>query len=179
MFQFKETNLKDVFEIELPFHGDTRGGFTKIFQNSIWQNKGLDFQLRESYFSKSDKDVVRGMHFQIPPHEHHKIVYCPQGCFLDVVLDLRTHSSTYGQSISCLLSATNHKALFIPKGCAHGFKSLDANTLTTYLVSSEYNPDADRGIAWDSFDFDWGIDQPTLSSRDAKFEAFKDFQSPF
>ncbi len=119
------------------------------------------------------------MHFQLPPHQHSKIVFCPHGAILDVIVDLRRDSPTYGQHFAEELSAANHKAYFIPEGCAHGFKALTEDAMTYYLVSSEYNKDADTGIAYNSFGFDWGVASPIISERDKTFPALGAWESPF
>ena len=119
------------------------------------------------------------MHFQTPPHHHAKIVYCPQGAILDVIVDMRKDSPTYGHYYAHELSAENHKAYYIPEGFAHGFKSLTDDAITYYLVSSEYSQPNDTGIRYDSIGFDWCIDKPVISQRDLSFPAMKDFHSPF
>lgn len=179
MFEFIKTPIDKVFELTLPCFEDDRGSFTKVFQDSTCRNSGIDFKIKESYYSLSKKDVIRGMHFQLPPFQHHKIVFCPQGSILDVVVDLRKTSATYGQYFSAILSAANHKGLFLPEGCAHGFKSLAEDTLTIYLVSSEYQEDADAGILWNSFGLDWECSDPVISERDQFFQPLSDFHTPF
>lgn len=179
MFNFNKTSLDNVFEITFPSFKDERGGFTKVFQDSLWKNEGIDFCLKESYFSLSAKDVIRGMHFQLPPYQHQKIVYCPQGSILDVAVDLRKNSSNFGRYFSTILSAENHKGLYIPEGFAHGFKSLENDSITVYLVSSEYKKESDTGILWNSFGMEWDCSQPILSERDKSFPALSDFENPF
>lgn len=165
--------------IDLPAFEDARGLFVKTFNDELFQSMGIPFQLRESYYSISEKDVIRGMHFQLPPHQHAKIVFCPIGAILDVALDLRKNSATYGQCFPQILSAENHKAYYIPEGFAHGFKSLTQDSLTYYLVSSGYNPASDSGIAFDSFGFNWECKEPVMSDRDKNFIGIQDFKSPF
>lgn len=165
--------------LQLPAFHDDRGLFVKSFNDSLFKSWGIDFVVRESYFSISKRDVIRGMHFQLPPHQHAKIVFCPQGAILDVAVDLRKESDTFGQCFSELLSAENNKAFYIPEGFAHGFKALTENAMTYYLVSSEYNQTHDTGIAFDSIYFDWESGHPIMSDRDRGFPALKDFVSPF
>lgn len=165
--------------ITLPFSTDGRGLFVKTFLDTDFKKEGIAFTLKESYFSISKKDVIRGMHFQLPPHQHSKVVFCPQGAILDVIVDLRKGSPTYGQYITEELSAENHKAYFIPEGFAHGFKSLTDDALTYYLVSSEYNKAYDAGIYYDSIGLDWELDSPVLSVRDMSFQGLNEFESPF
>ncbi len=179
MFEFQPTPLTGAFVIEMPKFKDERGDFTKTFHHSSFLKENLDFDLKESYFSFSNLGVIRGMHFQKPPHQHAKIVFCPVGTILDVLLDLRKESPTYLQSFSIELSSDNHKAIFIPEGFAHGFQALKDNSMTFYLVSSEYNPENDTGIKWDSFDFPWNNNQPIISKRDRSFPDLTSFNSPF
>lgn len=178
MWQF-EPILNGAYIITLPAFFDERGSFVKTFHDTTLREHGIDFQLKESYFSFSKKDVIRGMHFQMPPHQHAKIVFCPQGAILDVIIDLRKESATYGQYVATELSADNHKAYYIPEGFAHGFKSLTDDAITYYLVSSEYSKDHDTGIIYNSFGFDWETEQPIISERDLSFPRLEEFESPF
>lgn len=165
--------------LTLPSSQDIRGSFVKTFHESSLAKYDIFFTLRESYFSLSKKDVIRGMHFQLPPWEHSKIVFCPQGAILDVIVDLRKDSPTFRQFYTQELSAENHKAYYIPKGFAHGFKSLTDDAMTYYLVSSEYSQPHDTGIRYDTIGFDWGVADPVLSARDMSFVSLQDFDSPF
>jgi len=158
---------------------DTRGKFIKTFNDTFFKEHGLDIQIKESYYSISHKDVLRGMHFQTPPHDHLKLVYVPYGKIIDVVLDIRKSSPTYGESFEVELSGENAKVLIIPKGFAHGFKSLEDNTNVTYMQTSGYSPDCDAGIRHDSFGYDWGLAKTEVSDRDLKFVTFEKFDSPF
>jgi dTDP-4-dehydrorhamnose 3,5-epimerase/CDP-3, 6-dideoxy-D-glycero-D-glycero-4-hexulose-5-epimerase len=179
MFAFHPTPLPDAVLIDLPAFRDERGVFVKTFQESVLLKEQLDFELKESYFSFSQKDVIRGMHFQLPPHQHKKIVFCPQGRILDVILDLRIGSPGFKKFFATELSAEQPRALFIPEGFAHGFRALEEHSMTYYLVSSEYNKGKDSGIRWDSFGFDWDTATPLLSERDRSFRELKDLDSPF
>ena len=177
--KFESTPLSGACIITLPSTHDARGTFVKTFHESTLSKEGIDFKLCESYFSFSKKDVIRGMHFQLPPHHHSKIVFCPVGAILDVVLDLRKDSPTYGQYFANELSAQNHKAFFIPEGFAHGFKALTDDAMTYYLVSSEYNRHNDTGLRYDSIGFDWEVKDPIISERDLSFGRLEDFVSGF
>ena len=177
--KIEQTSIPGALLLTLPAHPDERGLFVKTFHESTLREVGIHFPLAESYFSFSKKGVIRGMHFQTPPHAHAKIVFCPVGAIRDVVLDLRRESETFGQYFSQELSAENHHALYIPPGCAHGFEALTEGAMTYYLVSSEYNPEHDAGVRWDSFGMEWRTASPILSARDAGFVALRDFDSPF
>lgn len=160
---------------------DDRGLFVKTFNKSISQELKMDFEIRESYFSISKKNVIRGMHFQLPPSAHEKLVFVAKGAIIDVVVDLRKKSPTYKNFISVELSQANKKSIFIPKGLAHGFKSMEDDTITMYNVTSEYNPSADSGINYNSFGFDWQVESPIISKRDCEFVGLEVFceNSPF
>lgn len=177
--EFIPLPLEGAMLITLPHAKDERGFFTKSFHDTSLKAAGINFELKESYFSLSKKDVIRGMHFQTPPHQHSKIVFCPQGAILDVIIDLRKNSSTYGQYYAYELSAENHRAYYIPEGFAHGFKALTNDAITYYLVSSEYSREHDTGILYDSFGFDWQTEKPIISARDLSFEKFANFRTPF
>ena len=174
-----ETDIKGLKILEPHIFEDSRGGFIKTYTDDFFQKNGMSIEIKESYFSISHKDVIRGMHFQTPPHEHLKLVYVPRGKILDVVLDIRQNSPTYGQYFSTELSAENAKVLIIPKGLAHGFKSLEDNTNVTYMQTSCYAPSNDTGIRYDSFGFDWECDQPKSSARDLSLATLEEFDSPF
>lgn len=174
-----ETEIKGMYVIQPPVFKDSRGGFTKVFHVSTFKEKGLDTGFKESYYSTSHKDVVRGMHFQLPPHDHAKLVYVTHGSIIDVVLDVRKNSETFGKHFSVELSAENGSAVYISKGLAHGFKSYEDNSAVTYLQTTTHSPEHDRGIKYDSFGFDWQVDDPILSDRDKQHPTLKEFTSPF
>lgn len=165
----EKTALEGVYIITNFVAHDERGTFVKTFNKQDFENEKLKFEIRESYFSISKKDVIRGMHFQLPPSDHEKLVYVPSGSILDVVVDLRKKSQTYKQFISVELSAANKKSIFIPKGLAHGFKSMEDDTITVYNVGTEYDSKADQGIHFDSFGFDWQTNGVIMSTRDKDF----------
>ena len=123
--------------------------------------------------------VLRGLHFQTPPREHAKLVYCVQGSVLDVAVDLRVGSPTYGQHIEYTLSEDNAHMLYLPAGVAHGFYTLSPQALMMYKVTSTYAPENDSGILWSSIGIDWPDADPILSGRDRRFAALADFASPF
>lgn len=157
---------------------DARGLFVKTFNAAQFQAAGLAFEVRESYYSVSHRNVLRGMHFQLPPHDHEKLVYVTQGQILDVVVDLRRQSPTYRQTFSLTLDE-HARALFIPRGFAHGFLTLSPSATVVYNVATGYEPSADAGIRWNSLDFAWPVAQPIISARDESFPALTDFPTPF
>lgn len=173
------TPLGGCFQVRPFFAQDKRGTFVKTFHAERFAELGLPTDWREEYYSSSRKGVIRGMHFQTPPHDHEKLVYCMQGRVLDVVVDLRKDSVTYGQHIAIELDSARGHGLMIPKGMAHGFLSLTEDVLMSYKVTTVYMPASDSGIHWDSFGLDWGIEQPIVSARDCTHPALADFVSPF
>lgn len=163
--------LDGAYQIAVPCHGDERGAFVKTHAESALAALGLRFELREEFHSVSRRDVIRGMHFQREPHAHDKIVYCPFGAALDVLLDLRPGAGC-GRVASLLLSPDEPAIVYIPKGIAHGFKSLADGTLMVYKTSTEHAPSHDAGVRWDSFGFDWACDAPIVSARDRAHPPF-------
>jgi dTDP-4-dehydrorhamnose 3,5-epimerase len=176
---FGKELLPGVQHVSLRRFQDDRGTFVKTYSRQLFDANGAPFDLREEFYSFSRKDVVRGMHFQVPPHDHVKIVYCAAGAVLDVLVDLRGGPGQ-GAVASVVLRGDEPSLLVIPKGIAHGFKSLADDSLMIYKTSTEHSPAHDKGIRWDSFGFDWGVDSPpVLSARDAAHPALADFLSPF
>jgi dTDP-4-dehydrorhamnose 3,5-epimerase len=176
-----KTALNGVYIIENYYSEDKRGSFTKTFYEPFFKENNLCIDFKESYFSISKKDVIRGMHFQLPPFDHEKLVHVIQGEAIDVVLDLRKASTTYGKSIEISLTAKNNRSVYIPKGIAHGFKAKLDNTIMVYNVSTYYHKEYDFGIKYDSFNFDWKTESPILSKRDQSFMTLNQFnkENPF
>ena len=179
MFKITETGFDGLRIVETSYFNDERGQFRKVFSKGEFSELGLDTDFREAYYSKSSKNVIRGMHFQTPPSDHAKVVYLIAGRIIDVCLDLRKKSNTYGRYFSIELSNVNPAYIFIPKGFAHGFVSLENDSIVHYMQTSCYEKSCDNGIRFDSFGFDWKLSNPILSQRDLAFPAFTDFCSPF
>ncbi|MDE5820303.1 MAG: dTDP-4-dehydrorhamnose 3,5-epimerase family protein [Lachnospiraceae bacterium] len=174
-----ETEFPGVAVIENFYQYDIRGSFIKLYNEALLDELGINIQLKEIYYSTSQKDVIRGMHFQLPPYEHAKIVHVIKGSVTDVLVDLRKESIHYGEVMEIHLTGNRPRSVFIPKGIAHGFKCLENNTIMLYQVTSGYSPAHDAGIAWDSIGYDWNIADPIISERDADFISLKEFDSPF
>lgn len=174
-----KTPFEGLFVLETVHFEDERGCFQKLFNWDFFSEQGLNVNFKEFYYSVSQKNVIRGMHFQLPPFEHSKLVYVSQGKILDVVLDIRSSSKTYGKAFSIELNAKEGKYLYIPVGFAHGFLSLEDGSITNYAQTSCYNKDCDSGIYYNSFGFDWQSESPICSGRDKTFIEFKEFKSPF
>jgi len=173
------TGFEGLFVLQPRVFQDPRGSFVKTYHHGLFRELDIAFEPQEEFFSVSSKDVLRGMHFQLPPMAHAKLVYCVAGRVLDVVLDLRRDSATRGQAFARELSATNREMLFIPVGFAHGFLALEDDTVMVYQTSTVHSPPHDAGILWKSFGFDWPVNQPTMSERDQQFPKWSEFPSPF
>jgi dTDP-4-dehydrorhamnose 3,5-epimerase len=179
MFETRETGLQGCLLLQPRVLDDARGRFVKTFHNEAFRALGLETGFVEQYYSHSHRGVVRGMHFQKPPAQHAKLVYCVHGEVFDVVLDLRSGSPTYGETRSFTLSAEQGNALYIPAGMAHGFCATSELATLVYNVTSVYAPEHDDGVRWDSIGVEWPTASPLVSPRDAAFVALADFQSPF
>ena len=178
--EFQELDLPGCYLIYPDVFTDERGLFVKIYQQELFREKGGETTFSEQYFTYSHNGVLRGLHFQLPPHEHIKLVTCLTGSVMDVVVDLREGSPTFGQWRSCDLNDQNRGVLLIPKGFAHGFYVLSQGALMLYNVSTVYNANSDSGIRWNSLGIEWPLDSdPILSQRDQSFPLFQDFNSPF
>lgn len=174
-----ETPISGCFEIGCTNFADNRGRFVKTFHSEFFREHGLREDWKEEYYSVSARHVVRGMHFQTPPMEHAKLVYCLSGAVLDVVLDLRKGSTTFGQAHSFELSGDKANSLYLPAGVAHGFLSLSDDSIMQYKVTSVHSPADDHGILWDSIGFDWPVKRPIISARDSNHPPLASFVSPF
>lgn len=177
--RFVEAAIPGCYEITPQIFEDERGLFIKTFHKGFFAERGLNTQFDEEFYSVSRKGVLRGLHFQIPPHDLTKLVYCVSGEVLDIVVDLRVGSPTYGEFATFELSATKANLLYIPAGLAHGFYSLKDNTVMMYKCSTVYSPEHDTGILWDSVGIPWLDNSPIVSKRDNSFVRFADFMSPF
>ena len=174
-----EQPLPGVHLIEPKIFSDQRGDFVKTFHAPHFTELGITFLPVEEFFSTSNKGVLRGMHFQLPPFEHAKLVYCIQGAVLDVLLDLRKASESFGAHASAELSSLNRRMFFMPPGIAHGFLALVDNSIMVYKTSAVHAPVADSGVRWDSFNFNWPVADPMLSARDLSFRPFGAENLPF
>lgn len=173
------TPFDGLFVLQTINFKDYRGGFQKLFNYNFFTENGLDTNFMEFYYSVNKKNVRRGMHFQIPPYDHTKLVYVSHGSVLDVCVDIRKSSKTYGKCFSIELNENKGQYLYIPKGFAHGFLSLQDGSIVNYAQTSCYNKDFDCGILQDSIDFDWGDITPIVSERDLLFSPLSEYQSPF
>ena len=177
--KINKTFIEGLLIIEPQLFKDDRGFFYESYNKN---NLDINIVFVQDNESKSYKGVIRGLHFQTPPFEQTKLVRCVSGNILDVTVDLRKNSKTYGKSFSIELSSENNKQLFVPKGFAHGFQVLSETAIVNYKVDNFYNPKSDSGIIWNDKDLsiDWNLDlKPILSVKDLTLISFKDLKSPF
>jgi dTDP-4-dehydrorhamnose 3,5-epimerase len=179
--QFEVTKLRSpgLLEVRLKVHRDERGTFAKTFHEGAFNSLKLGTRFQEEFYTVSRRDVIRGLHFQVPPYDHDKLVWCLDGAVLDVAVDLRVGSPTYGRCEAVELSGERANLLWIPRGFAHGFCVLSEHASMMYKVTSHYSPEHDTGIRWDSVDLAWPVAKPILSRRDLSLPRLQDFKSPF
>lgn len=179
----EQTSIEGLVVIEPEIFYDSRGYFFESYNQNLFIKKLGDFKFIQDNESKSSKGVLRGFHFQKPPFEQAKLVRCIEGEVLDVALDLRKNSSTYGKHEKVILSGDNKKQFFIPRGFAHAFLVLSETAIFSYKVDNIYAPQSDSGIIWNdpSLLINWGIDDSKLiiSEKDKSLGVLKNFESPF
>lgn len=183
-----QTDIKDVLIIEPRVFKDARGYFFESFSQREFDEKvipllGHTINFVQDNESMSSYGVMRGLHFQRPPFTQSKLVRCVRGAVLDVAVDIRKGSPTYGKHVAVELTEDNHRQFFVPRGFAHGFAVLSDVAIFQYKCDEFYHPEAEGGIAWDDPDIaiPWPISlhDVALSERDRRHQRLKDFQSPF
>lgn len=178
-----KTEIDGVLVIEPRVLTDSRGYFFESFSQKIYDEVLGHIEFVQDNESCSSRGVMRGLHFQRPPHAQAKLVRCVRGSVLDVAVDIRKGSPTYGKHVACLLTEHNHRQFFIPHGFAHGFAVLSDTAVFQYKCDNYYCPEADGGISIidHTLDIDWRIDlkEAILSDKDKKHPLLKDFDSPF
>lgn len=180
--EIKPLKLKGIFQLNLKRHGDLRGYFMRFYDREIFARHGLQTVWeQESVSFNRAKDTIRGLHFQLPPLVEAKIVRVVEGAIWDVFVDLRHNSETYGRWDALELSAENNRAVYLPKGFAHGFRTLAENTKIEYKIDVPYRADLASGIRWNdkTLGIDWHVENPTISARDGELQFFDSFDSPF
>ncbi|MDR1671323.1 MAG: dTDP-4-dehydrorhamnose 3,5-epimerase [Alistipes sp.] len=174
--QVTKTALEGVAIIEPAVFRDERGAFAETFSEREFADAVAPVHFVQENESRSRRGVVRGLHFQKAPHAQAKLVRVASGRILDVAVDMRRHSPTFGRHVAVELSAENRRQLFIPRGCAHGFVSLSEETVVVYKVDDYYAPASDAGVLWNdpSLNIDWGIapDDAIISTKDAALPLF-------
>ena len=177
------TEIDSVVIIEPKIFGDARGYFFESFSQREFEEKVRKINFVQDNESMSSYGVMRGLHFQRPPFTQSKLVRCVKGAVLDVAVDIRKGSPTYGQHVAVELTEDNHRQFFVPRGFAHGFAVLSETAIFQYKCDNFYAPQADGGISIkdESFGIDWKIptDKALLSEKDTLHECLKDFDSPF
>ena len=177
----QETFIQDLLIIQPRIFADDRGYFYESYNKEAFLKLGLDLNFVQDNQSLSQKGVLRGLHFQTPPFAQGKLVRVIQGSVLDVAVDIRVNSPTYGQYKKVILSGENKNMFWIPPGFAHGFITLEDNTIFTYKCTAGYNKESEGTLMWNDpiLNIDWGIDNPLVSAKDQKAELFENFQSQF
>lgn len=179
--EFIETTLKDLFIIKPKVFEDSRGHFFESFTTKSFSEKNIAADFVQDNQSLSQKGVLRGLHFQAPPYGQGKLVRVIKGAVLDVALDIRKKSATYGQHFTIELNEENKTMLWIPEGFAHGFSTLADNTIFAYKCTNYYFKDSEGCISWNdnSLGINWNIENPTISEKDKQGLSFAEFISPF
>ncbi len=173
---FVETPLAGAYVIELEFIKDERGFFARTWCANEFEQQGLEATVVQSNLSMNyHKGTLRGMHYQLPPHDETKLVRCTAGSLIDQIVDVRPNSPTFKQSFGVELSAANHKALYVPSGFAHGYQTLEDNTEALYQVTNFYTPGAERGLRYNdpALDLSWPLDVTEVSAKDASWPLFE------
>ena len=176
------TQLPDVLILTPARFGDARGWFSETFNAGKMNEAGLTMPwVQDNHSMSAQVGTLRGLHYQRPPHAQDKLVRCSRGAILDVAVDARRGSPSYGKWVGVEISAENGKQLLVPKGFLHGFVTRLPDTEVQYKCSDLYAPDCDGAIAWDDPDIavNWGISSPVLSAKDASAPGFRGFDSPF
>jgi dTDP-4-dehydrorhamnose 3,5-epimerase len=169
-FRFEATELDGVFVIETDAYHDARGLFMETYRATQFFAHGIPPFVQDNR-SRSRRHVLRGLHYQLPPHAQGKLVGVVRGEILDVAVDLRRDAPTFARAVAVILSEDNRRMLYIPPGCAHGFCVLSEEADVAYKVTREYAPAADRGIAWDDPELaiPWPVAAPVLSDKDRQY----------
>lgn len=165
---FKKGKINDSYIIELEKKQDERGFFARSFCYEEFAAQNISFiPVQENLGSTKYKYTIRGLHYQVPPHEEEKLVRCIQGALYDVIVDVRPESPTFKQWMGVELSSNDNRMLFVPKGCAHGYQTLKDNTKVSYMVSAFYKSEAERGIRWNdpAFNIEWKESEDIIISK--------------
>ena len=175
-FIFEKLKIPEVIAITPRIFKDSRGIFFESFKQSEFAINRITDVFVQDNISKSAKGVLRGLHYQIRPHAQGKLVHCLSGAIFDVAVDIRKSSPTFAQWVGIELNNENQKMIYIPAGFAHGFFTLSEKAEVMYKVTSEYNPESERGIIWNDKDIkvQWPTKKPKLSEKDALLKSFQD-----
>jgi dTDP-4-dehydrorhamnose 3,5-epimerase len=170
----KDLGVDGAFVISPKVFEDERGSFIKIYDRDLLGRRGVEPVFPEDYYSISKKGVIRGLHYQLDPHAQAKLVRVVKGSVIDVLVDLRKSSRTYGKWDSVVLSEENKLAVYIPRGCAHGFMALEDGSAVSYKADNDYAPGHERGIRWNDpeLKIEWPEMEHIVSAKDAKWPVF-------
>ncbi|MCU0356506.1 MAG: dTDP-4-dehydrorhamnose 3,5-epimerase [Cyclobacteriaceae bacterium] len=173
--QIIETGFAGLVEIQPSVYRDSRGWFIEFYKDEVYQKHGITDVFYQENISFSKKGVIRGLHFQLPPFEQAKLVSVISGKVLDVVVDIRKNSPTFGQVYTCLLDGEKQNQLMVPGGFAHGFAALE-DAYFLYKVSNRYSRESECGIRWDDPDLNiqWPVSEPIISDKDSKLPSFRE-----
>ncbi|MEN8226024.1 MAG: dTDP-4-dehydrorhamnose 3,5-epimerase [Bacteroidota bacterium] len=176
-----KTNLSGLLIIDPTVFGDDRGYFFESYNQQLFEAAGLSVDFVQDNESKSARGVLRGLHFQEPPYEQGKLVRVARGAVMDVSVDIRKESKTYGQWAAYELSEHNKRMLWIPPGFAHGFVTLEDDTIFIYKCSGLYNRASENAIIWNDPDLniEWGVEDPVISDKDKQAPSFRELNSPY
>ncbi len=180
-FTFRKLELAEVIEVKTQGFSDPRGVFAELYRKESFAQNGISENFNQDNFSRSKKDVLRGLHYQTHPAAQGKLVAVLRGEIYDVAADIRKKSPTYGKWIAVTLRAEEYSFLYVPPGFAHGFCVLSGEAEVLYKVTAEYAPAQDRGIIWNDPDLNipWPVKEPLLSEKDAKHPRLKDAENNF
>lgn len=180
IYKYIQSDIKGVYLLTPPLFKDNRGSVTKTFHKPSFDTLNLKSDFGESLVTENfQRGTVRGFHFQRPPYSQAKTIYCFKGAILNLVLDIRVGSPTYGQIRSFDLSSENHNILYVPEGMANLYIIKEDNTIILYNLTSKYMQDFEGGVRWDSIDYDYPINQPIISEKDLLLPKWENFKSPF
>lgn len=179
-FRFEPLDLPDVVQVTPTRHVDARGDFAETWRRTAFAEGGIDADFVQDNLVRSERGVLRGLHYQLPPADQGKLVFVLVGEIYDVAVDIRRGSGTFGRSVACTLSAASGNGLWIPAGFAHGYAVLGDGAVVSYKVTSEYDPALDRGIRWDdpTLALPWPLQSPVLSAKDLRLPFLDEAELP-
>lgn len=179
--EIHKTIIEGLLILKPKIFGDNRGSFCETYNKQLFSNNGLNIDFVQDNQSVSFKGIVRGLHLQVPPFAQGKLVRVVHGSAIDVAVDLRKQSPTFGQHIMVELNTKDPILFWIPEGFAHGFAALEDNTIFQYKVTNYYNKESEKSILWNDPDLNiqWNIQNPIISEKDLESSLFKNFVSPF
>lgn len=176
---FEQTPLQNIWLIKPEVIDDKRGHFLETFRARLFKEQGLEFEFVQDNISVSKKNTLRGLHYQLPPSSQTKLVMVASGEILDIAVDMREHSPTFGEHFTTVLSSENRHMILIPTGYAHGFSVLSEEATVYYKCSDYYNKELERGVRWDDPDLaiDWGVELPVISEKDSSLPLLSELRT--